>query len=157
MTTHKAGEKVIVPRSIEGEVVPCEGTVQMVIPRQDDSVAYRIVFDDGVEVIVGSESNLPKSGWLAYAKMFNKPDELKKQYMDGPFKELTYQEWLELRLSFASELVGQFTSWLENEDEDGTEWPLLLCNHFWGNEIEEEKDVKTIYLLKGDEDEHSNS
>ncbi len=53
----KPGDKMALPHPTTGEEQ--DGTVLMVIPRKDDSLVYRVVFDDGTEVLAGELSNEP--------------------------------------------------------------------------------------------------
>lgn len=47
----KIGDKVLVSRVIDGQDVVYEGTISMVIPRQDNTLVYRVIFDDGDAII----------------------------------------------------------------------------------------------------------
>jgi len=54
---YKPGDKVLAPRPVGAKktMVPCEGTITMVIPHKDTGVSYLIDFDGEAIVCEGSK------------------------------------------------------------------------------------------------------
>jgi len=109
------GDRVVILRPIQPEIiVPCEGTIQVVVP-SGDSYQYMLVFDDGNRAMCRAENCYP-ANWLGLAECMEMPGVLEEDWQ-GDLRnysltesDLPFERWIRLKLDLADHILDGLAS-----------------------------------------------